>query len=188
MTELRIALEEVRTPEQVEQLRQMFFVEDVEQNLDVKDSPKDRPGKFAGKLAIGEYQAHLWRLKATGEVVGMFFLYCSRLKSQGIVEVDAAVPDAKHRRQGYPKDAMVALFDHWLLEERAQALWAWIDERNEPSIRMLQALSVPLVARDVPRVTVKGERIQTAEARITKADWIEIRKRLPFAWPAGHAP
>ena len=186
MKPLRIELVDVKTPEQIELVRNMFHTPDVERNLDHKD-PLARPGKFAGKFAQGLYQGHLWRLKETGETVGVFLLHCSRLKSRGLVELDVAVPDALHRGKGYSKDALVAVFDHWLLHDRCQAVWGWIRVDNEPSIRMVKALDIPIVRTSVWRSTVREGQVESVEAAVTKDDWLRIRPRLPYLWPEGVA-
>lgn len=181
--ELRLYLEDVKTPEQIEQLRQMFFTPDVARNLDLRDSPIERPGKFAVQFSLGHVQGHLVRRKDDDEVIAFFLLHCIRLKSLGVAEVDIAVPDAKNRGQRYTFDAFVCLFDEWLLRGRAKRLWGWIEERNKPSVKMAEMLGLHVVKRGIAHRSVRDERWTSLEVEMTVPQWVTARRRLPYPWP-----
>lgn len=185
---LRIALEHVKTRAQIETLRRMFETPDVEHNLDLHHSPLQRPGMFAAKFDVGDYYGHLWRRIDTDEIVGMFLMHATRLKSAGIIEADAAVPDLKHRGHHFAREATVALFDYWILGDRCQKMWAWVDEENPATIKMLSALHVPIVKRGVSRTSAAGLPKTTVEFALDKPGWLAIRKELPYALAGDSSP
>lgn len=177
----RLKLVEVTTREDALALAEMFRPDDVWRNLQLKD-PLERPGRFWGQFLSGLFRGYRFSDEEAGEEVGFFLLRCGRLSSQGIVEVDIAVPDRRHRSRGYAQEAFVLLFDEWLLKGRCREMWGWIARDNPSSLRMVEALSLPCYDGDT-RPTLEGRAVPTVEVRLPRERWAEIRKTLPYPPP-----
>jgi hypothetical protein len=177
----RVQLSDVSTDEQkILRIIDGFSNRDVWRNLD-QTGPIEQKGRFIAKFISGYYQGHLIHDANTDEEYGFFLLNCGRLKSQGRVEVDIAIPKREHRKLGVSKLAFVALFDHWLLEERCAEMWGWIDVGNRASVKMIEALQIP-VYNETRRVIADEETVDVIEVHMTRENWERVRPKLASAW------
>lgn len=89
--------------------------------------------------------------------------------------VEATVPEAgpalvaytvflNHQRQGYGREAMAALIDHLAVQGITEAA-AFIDTRNAPSIRLIEALGFHRVATHRAREKLRGRFVDDHEYR-----------------------
>jgi len=176
--------------EKVLQIIDGFAGRDVWRNLD-QTGPIEQRGRFIAKFVSGYYQGHLIEDADTKEHYGFFLLNCGRLKSQSRVEVDIAIPEREHRKLGLSKLAFVALFDRWLLgdrllgdrplESRCEEMWGWIDVGNTSSVKMIEALEIPVYNR-TSRIIADEEAVDVIEVHMARENWKRVRPKLAARW------
>jgi len=93
-------------------------------------------------------------LLATGEVVGDVGLCAEPNDPRGKIGFTLARP---HQRRGYAVEAGAALCDHALGAIRLSSLFAVVDSRNGPSIRLLERLGFRPAGFHQKGASFKGE-------------------------------
>lgn len=167
-----IDLPEVTSEEDIEEVRLMMTSREIWRNLARMEQPKK--GKFFLLFQTGKYAAHFIRLKKT-EHIGFFLLDKGRLKSSGKIEVDIAIPSTEYRKQGASLLAMAHLFDTWLLTDRCAEFWAWIDTGNTASVKMIEAMKIPIASHGAQDGIMVDGRVDTIEVYMNKDVWTRIK-------------
>lgn len=167
-----IDLPVVSTEEEIEEVRQMMTSKEIWRNLARMEQPKK--GKFFLLFQTGKYAAHFIRLNKN-EHIGFFLLDQGRLKSSGRIEVDIAIPSREHRKQGASLLALGHLFDLWLMTDRCDEFWAWIDVGNTASVKMIQSMKIPISDHGTNDGVMVDGNVDTIEVYMNKAVWVQIR-------------
>jgi hypothetical protein len=176
----RIKLLNADTPEHIDQIVAGLQQRDVWRNLDMP-GPMERPGKVRAQFVSGRYDGHLIVDAETEEIYGFFLLHVGKLKSQGIVEVDIAIPSRELRGMGLSKHAFVHLFDHWLGGGKCAEMWGWIDVGNRSSVEMIKTLEIPIINETSRTISVDGP-VDIIEVKMTAENWERTRPRLLERW------
>jgi hypothetical protein len=173
-----IDLPEIKTEEEIEDLRQLMAERDVWRNLGRMEQPKK--GKFLLLFQVGKYAAHFIRYKKSDRI-GFLLLDQGRIKSSGRVEVDIAISDSNHRKKGASMIAMTHLFDEWLLSGRCDEFWGWIDIGNTASMKMVESLGIPIVKRGQADGNMVDGKVDTVELVMNAQIWRPIRSSLKLS-------
>lgn len=119
---------EVRTEEEVEDLRQMVINDDVWTAFHYPEPPTK--GKFFLRFFNKQWVGYLIRERDSKKQVGLIIVMMQHSRTTNAVEVDMAVPDPALRGMGITQTAGALLLDRWLLTDRIGQIFSRTTRSN----------------------------------------------------------
>lgn len=123
-----LELFEVRTEDEVEELRQMVVYEDVWTAFHYPEPPTK--GKFFLRFHNKQWVGYVIRERKSKKGVGLIIVMTRHSRTTNAVEVDMAVPNPEHRGMGITQTAGALLLDLWLMSDRIGQIFSRTAKSN----------------------------------------------------------